>query len=39
MKLITVFVFAIFIGACVAMPTKTARTVKPVLDKLDKEVD
>ena len=39
MNIFTVFLFAIFLGACVAIPTKTARTVKPVLDRLEKEVD
>ena len=39
MKLLTFWLFTIFIGACVALPTRTTGTVKPVLDKLDKELD
>lgn len=39
MKSLTFWLFTIFIGACVALPTKTTGTVKPVLDKLDKDLE
>jgi hypothetical protein len=39
MKLITIFLFALIVGSSLAIPRKTISKVKPVLDKLNNDLD
>ena len=39
MKLITIFLFALIVGSSLAIPRKTISKVKPVLNKLNNDLD